>query len=83
MKLELTPTEVATALVEDSPGDVMVFLATLASLDAAKRLTDAAASRHNGLPVHQAVAPWLRALAEALEAVEARDAAIDAAGRVS
>jgi hypothetical protein len=83
MQIELTPTEIAAALAKADPTQLMVLVAALASHDQAQALIAAAASRHNGTAFHRKAAPWLRQLADALEAVETRDAAIDAAGRVS
>jgi hypothetical protein len=82
MKIELTATEIGAAL---EPDELMVLLATLATARGRQQpiLINAVAARHNGGDYHRAVAPFLRELAEALEAVEARDAAVDAAGRVA
>jgi phage gp29-like protein len=80
MKIVLTAHDIAAALEAD---EMMVLLATLATRPERQDLIDTAAARHNGSGYHRAVAPWLRELAQALEAVEARDAALDAAGRVA
>jgi hypothetical protein len=80
MKIELNAHEIGAAL---EPEELMVLLATLATREDRGWLIDSAAARHNGGDYHRAVAPWLRELAQALEAVEARDDAVDAAGRVA
>jgi hypothetical protein len=83
MQITLTAIEVADALAQDEPAEIMVLLATFASSSEADQLIAAAVGRHNGSAMHRSVTPWLRRLAVALEAVEAGDDAIDAAGRVS
>lgn len=83
MMIKLTPTEIGTALAEGQGHELMTLLATLASHEDADELITAAALHHNGSDLHRMTAPWLRQLADALEAVEARDSAVDAAGRVA
>jgi hypothetical protein len=80
MKIELTATEIGAGL---HPEELMVLLATLATASGRQNLIEAVAARHNGGDYHRAVKPFLRELAQALETVEARDAAVDAAGRVA
>ena len=84
MKIEITPIDLAQALRKDEQqGDLMVMLAFLASDPAAARIIERTAERFNTSEPHRAVAPWLRQMADAIDAVEARDAALDAAGRVA
>ena len=82
MKIELNAHDIAAAL---EPDELMVMLATLATAWGRQQpiLIAAVAARHNRGDYHRAVAPFLRELAQALEAVEARDGAVDAAGRVA
>lgn len=80
MKIELKAHDIAAALEGD---ELMVLLGILAIAPDRQNLIDTVAARHNGSEFHCDVAPFLRELAEALEAVEARDAAVDAAGRVA
>ena len=80
MKIELKAHDIAGAL---DPEELMVLLGILATASGRQHLIEAVAARHNGGDYHKAVAPFLRELAQALEAVEARDDAVDAAGRVA
>ena len=81
MKIELKAHDIAAAL---EPAELMVLLGILAGPSGhGPDLIEAVAARHNGSKSHCDVAPFLRELAEALEAVEARDAAVDASGRVA
>ena len=80
MKIELKAHDIAGAL---DPEELMVMLGILATASGRQHLIEAVAARHNRGDYHKAVAPFLRELAQALEAVEARDDAVDAAGRVA
>jgi hypothetical protein len=80
MKIELNAHAIAAAL---DPDELMVMLATLATDLGRRDLIEAVVARHNGGDYHRAVAPFLREMAQALEAVEARGDAVDAAGRVA
>lgn len=84
MQIELRATDIATQLRKKGNQDELLpLLAFLATDQASEELIQASADRFNGSEVHRATAPWLRRLADALEAVEARDAVLDAAGRVA
>ena len=80
MKIELNAHDIGAAL---EPEELMVLLGILATRPGRRDLIEGVADRHNGGDYHKAVAPFLRELAQALEAVEARDDAVDAAGRVA
>jgi hypothetical protein len=80
MKIALKAHDIAAALDAE---ELMVLLGILATCPGRQNLIDAVAARHNGGDYHRAVAPFLRDLAQALEAVEARGDAVDAAGRVA
>ena len=84
MQIELRATDIATQLRKKGNQDELLpLLSFLATDEVSEELIQAAADRFNGSEVHRATAPWLRRLADALEAVEARDAVLDAAGRVA
>ena len=84
MQVELSATDIGAQLRKRAnQGDVMPLLSFLATDAASEEIIQAASDRFNGSEVHRATAPWLRRLADALEAVEARDDALDAAGRVA
>lgn len=84
MQIDLRATDIATQLRKTANHDEILPLLSFLATDAASEdIIQAVADRFNGSEVHRATAPWLRRMADALDAVEARDAAIDAAGRVS
>ena len=80
MQITLTGVDIGLALSRD-PTDLMVILATVADHDmqVGGGLIDAVAARHNGSPYHAIVAPFLRELADAIEAGTVKGGLGDAA----
>jgi len=79
MLIQIGAHELADALANHDPEQIMVFLAALAAEDDHGDLIDAIIERHNGTAEHRAVLPWLRQVVQALEEIEAQDDS-DAAG---
>lgn len=82
MLISISSTELGLALRANG-AELMTLLATLASDEDADEIIAAAAMAHNGTDYHRMTASFLRQMADALDAVEARDAVLDAAGRVA